>query len=60
MKWKSIAVLLAAMVLCAMPALADWSSAESEDFALDTTVPEPTALVIVTVCIACAARRETR
>jgi hypothetical protein len=54
------AMLIAACVVSTATVWADWSSAESEDFALDTTIPEPTALVIVIVCIAGAARREIR
>ncbi|MCX7002217.1 MAG: hypothetical protein NTV22_02960 [bacterium] len=34
-------VLLALLALCAVPCLAEWGQAESPDFALDTTVPEP-------------------
>jgi len=34
-------LVLAMLVLFAVPCLADWGQAESADFALDTTVPEP-------------------
>jgi len=40
MRTKLIA-LLALLALCAVPCLADWGQAESPDFVLDTTVPEP-------------------
>ncbi|MCX7002680.1 MAG: hypothetical protein NTV22_05325 [bacterium] len=34
-------VLLAVLAMSAVPCLADWGQAESPDFVLDTTVPEP-------------------
>jgi len=34
-------LLLAVMALFALPCLADWGQADSPDFVLDTTVPEP-------------------
>ncbi len=40
-----VILLLAMLALCAVPCLADWGQAESQDFALDTTIPEP-ALIL--------------
>ena len=37
--------LLAVLVLWALPCWADWGQAESPDFPLDTTIPEPAALL---------------
>ncbi|MCX7001745.1 MAG: hypothetical protein NTV22_00555 [bacterium] len=34
-------LLLAVLALFALPCFADWGQAESPDFALDTTIPEP-------------------
>jgi len=34
-------VLLAVLALFALPCFAEWGQAESPDFVLDTTVPEP-------------------
>jgi len=44
-------LLLLCVVLClnALPALADWASAESPDFTVDTTVPEP-CMFMMAVC----------
>jgi len=44
MRNKLIA-LLAFLALFAVPCLADWGQAESPDFTLDTTVPEPTLIL---------------
>ena len=44
MRTKVIA-LLAVLVLCTLPCMADWGQAESLDFTLDTTIPEPALLV---------------
>ncbi|GEM_PF-1069939 len=38
-------ILLAILVIWTLPCLADWGQAESPDFTLDTTVPEP-ALIL--------------
>jgi len=40
--------LLAVLALFAVPCFADWGQAESPDFVLDTTVPEP-ALIVAAV-----------
>lgn len=40
--------LLAVLALCTVPCFADWGQAESPDFVLDTTVPEP-ALIVAAV-----------
>ncbi|MCX7005431.1 MAG: PEP-CTERM sorting domain-containing protein [bacterium] len=37
-------ILLAVLAVCAVPCFADWGQAESLDFVLDTTVPEPALL----------------
>ena len=51
------AVALLIALTCAMPAMADWASAESPDFALDTTVPEPcTSLLVLGFAAMLAAR----
>ena len=39
-----VMALLAVLALCALPCLADWGQAESPDFTLDTTIPEPALL----------------
>ena len=36
--------LLAVLALCTLPCMADWGQAESPDFTLDTTIPEPALL----------------
>ena len=39
-----VIALLAVLVICALPCLADWAQAESPDVSLDTTIPEPALL----------------
>jgi len=41
-------ILLAILAMWTLPCLADWGQAESPDFVLDTTVPEP-ALIAATI-----------
>jgi len=57
MRTKLIA-LLALLALCAVPCLADWGQAESPDFALDTTVPEPALLAAAIVPLWLLRRRQ--
>lgn len=52
-------IMVLVITLFALPAIADWSSAESDDFALDTTIPEPTiALVAAAGVLYLIGRRE--
>jgi len=51
-KNKNIILLLAVLALCALPCLAEWGQAESPDFVLDTTVPEPALLGLVALGVA--------
>ncbi len=37
--------MLVAVFMCALPLCADWGQAESPDFTLDTTVPEPALIM---------------
>ena len=48
------------IVACSVPALADWSSAESADFTLDTTIPEPGVALAIAVGMVSAIRRNAR
>ena len=51
-------ILTVSSVLAATVALADWDQAESPDFTLNTTIPEPAVIVVAVLSIACAARRK--
>ena len=46
-------VLLAVLTLNTWPCFADWGQAESPDFVLDTTIPEPAliAAAILPLCL---------
>ena len=46
-------VLLAVLALNTWPCFADWGQAESPDFVLDTTIPEPAliAAAILPLCL---------
>jgi hypothetical protein len=46
------------VVVCSMSVLADWGQAESPDFALDTTVPEPALLAAAIVPLWLLRRRQ--
>jgi hypothetical protein len=57
MRTKWLLVLVAASV-SALHCLADWGQAESADFVLDTTVPEPAlAALAVAACVLWRLRR---
>ena len=42
-----VITLLAVLAICTLPCLADWGQAESQDFTLDTTIPEPALLAVL-------------
>ena len=49
----NLMILLAILALWTLPCFADWGQAESPDFALDTTVPEPALIAagILPLCL---------
>lgn len=53
---KSIAIMLLPLAFVALPALAEWASAESPEFTVNT-LPEPILCGIVSVMIFCYFRR---
>ena len=63
MKTKTINILCRLLVtffvVCtAMPALADWGQAESPDFTLDTTIPEPALMLAAVLALWLLRRRK--
>ena len=46
------------VVCVALPALADWGQAESPDFALDTTIPEPALMLAAVLALWLLRRRK--
>ena len=57
MRMKPI-ILLAVLALCVLPCMADWGQAESPDFTLDTTIPEPTLLAALVLPLWLLRRRK--
>jgi hypothetical protein len=54
---RVFAMVLVVVFTCTMPAIADWASAESADFSIDTT-PEPCISLFLLCCaVVLAARR---
>ena len=52
-------LMLAAISMSALQCLADWGQAESPDFALDTTIPEPALLTaVIAACLVWQVRRK--
>jgi len=53
----TLSVLVVVLALWSLPCRADWGQAESPDFALDTSVPEPVLLAAATFPLVLLLRR---
>ena len=57
---KKLCFIALVAVMCALPAMADWSQAESDDFTLDTSIPEPAAALVAAASIVYLMERRER